>query len=57
MYAQSKKSNSTAMIMLAMQIKTALELANQQAEQDAQIIKQSERYAEEHGMTVWNKGW
>lgn len=56
MYAQSKKSNSTAMIMLAMQIKTALELANQQAEQDA-IIKQSERYAEEHGMTDWNGSW
>lgn len=57
MYAQPKKSNSTAMIMLAMQIKNALELADQQADQDAQIIKQSERYAEEHGMTVWNGSW
>lgn len=45
MYAQPKKSNN------------ALELAEQQAEQDAHIIKQSERYAEEIGMTAWEGAW
>lgn len=43
--------------MLSMQIKNALELAKAQTEQDAQIIKQSERYAEEQGLTVWNGSW
>ena len=57
MYAQLKKSNSGAMIMLAIAIKNAIELSQAQAEKDEQIIKQSERYAEEHGMTVWEGAW
>jgi hypothetical protein len=59
MYQQSQKSNNTSvMLMFASVINHALELAERQAEQDAQIIKQSERYAEERGMTLWQgKAW
>lgn len=45
------------MIMLANVINHALELAGQQDEQDAQIIKKAERYADETGMALWNGGW
>lgn len=45
------------MIMLANVINHALELAEQQAEQDEQIIQQAERYADETGMALWNGGW
>jgi hypothetical protein len=51
--AQQKSNNTSAMLMFASVINHALELDEKQAEQDAQIIKQSERYAEEHGMDFW----
>lgn len=57
MYQVQRKSNSAAMIMLANVINHALELAGQQDEQDAQIIKKAERYADETGMALWNGGW
>ena len=57
MYQVQRKSNSAAMIMLANVINHALELAEQQAEQDEQIIQQAERYADETGMALWNGGW
>jgi len=54
MYAQPKKSNSAAMIMLAMQIKNALKLAEQQAEQDAAIMLKANDYAEQIGISEWH---
>ena len=54
MYAQPKKSNSQAMIMLAMQIKNALELAEQQAEQDAAIMRKASDYADQVGVSEWH---
>ena len=54
MYAQPKKSNIPAMIMLAMQIKNALELAEQQAEQDAAIMLKANDYADQVGVSEWH---
>lgn len=54
MVTTEQKSKLPMLIMAAI-IKNALELVEQQ---DAQIIKQAEQYAEEHGYTLWQgQGW
>jgi len=54
MPVQKQKSKLPMLIMAAI-IKNALESVQ---DQDAQIIKQAERIAEEQAMTLWEgKGW
>lgn len=56
MYQVKQKSNTHTMLAFAIGLRHALELAEQQNEQDAEIMLKANDYAEQIGISEWHGG-
>lgn len=54
MYQQAQKRNTHTMLAFAIGLRHALELAEQQNEQDAEIMRKANDYADQVGVSEWH---